>query len=194
MYNGASDFSSVHRKAFLMTAIRIFVCLIMAAGIAEAKDRLGIKGQAAPAWDAGHWRNMPDHVRGLNVADYEGKVLYLYFFQSWCPGCHSHGFPTLAALTESYKDDEKVAFVAIQTVFEGFSSNTPKRALESIERHGLTIPVGHSGGKNKRSNIMADYRTGGTPWTVIIDPKGIVRFNGFHISPDQARGIIDSLR
>jgi hypothetical protein len=35
---------------------------------------------------------------------------------------------------------------------------------------------------------MADYRTGGTPWMVIIGPwpDRIVRFDGFRVSPDTA--------
>ena len=33
---------------------------------------------------------------------------------------------------------------------------------------------------------MRAYRTGGTPWTVIIDAEGIVRFDDFTISADDA--------
>jgi hypothetical protein len=41
---------------------------------------------------------------------------------------------------------------------------------------------------------MGRYRSGGTPWIVIIDKKGIVRFNGFHLSPAKAIRLIDQLR
>jgi thiol-disulfide isomerase/thioredoxin len=41
---------------------------------------------------------------------------------------------------------------------------------------------------------MGRYRTGGTPWVVIIDKQGTVRFNDFHISAAQARRLIDDLR
>ncbi len=177
-----------------MIAIRILICLLLAGGFAVAKDELGILGQKAPAWDAKHWRNLPDDARSLDVADYKGKVLYLYFFQSWCPGCHAHGFPTLKKLSDTFADDEAVAFVAVQTVFEGFLSNTPKRALESLERHDLNVPVGHSGSKGKRSGMMRDYRSGGTPWTVIVDKAGVVRFNGFHIKAEDAARLISTLR
>ena len=171
-----------------MMAIRILICLLLAGGFAVAKDELGILGQKAPAWDAKHWRNLPDDARSLDVADYKDKVLYLYFFQSWCPGCHAHGFPTLKKLSDTF------AFVAVQTVFEGFLSNTPKRALESLERHDLNVPVGHSGSKGKRSGMMRDYRSGGTPWTVIVDKAGVVRFNGFHIKAEDAARLISTLR
>ena len=38
------------------------------------------------------------------MADFRGKVVYLYFFQSWCPGCHRHGFPTLQAMSKHFAD------------------------------------------------------------------------------------------
>jgi len=41
--------------------------------------------------------------------------------------------------------------------------------------------------------IMKDYRSGGTPWAVVIDPTGRVAYNGFHIQADQAKALIDRL-
>jgi len=34
------------------------------------------------------------------------------------------GFPTLQTLTQIFKDNEKVEFLAVQTVFEGYNINT----------------------------------------------------------------------
>mgnify|MGYP002027937591 CR=1 FL=1 len=98
---------------------------------ADAKRELGILNQKAPSWSVDQWLGLPDGKKALDVADFKGKVLYLYCFQSWCPGCHSHGFPTLQKAMKHFKGDEEVAFVAVQTVFEGFSSNTLKRAGET---------------------------------------------------------------
>ena len=41
---------------------------------------------------------------------------------------------------------------------------------------------------------MQRYRTGGTPWVVIMDKQGVVRFNDFRITPDRAKKMIDELR
>ena len=41
---------------------------------------------------------------------------------------------------------------------------------------------------------MRNYRTGGTPWTIIIDKQKIVRFNDFHIAPEHAIAMIDQLK
>jgi hypothetical protein len=38
--------------------------------------------------------------------------------------------------------------------------------------------------------IIRNYRSGGTPWTVIIDPYGRVVFNEFHIDANLAIELI----
>ena len=162
----------------------------------ESKARqpqLGIRGQPAPRLQIDRWYNLPLDKNSIDVTDYRGKVIYLYGFQSWCPGCHRYGFPTLTELIEHYKDNDDVAFIAVQTTFEGFGANTPERAKEMADRYGLTIPVGHSGSSKQPSAVMRRYRTGGTPWTVVIDGDGTVRFNDFHIQPLVAVEMIDRL-
>ena len=173
------------------------VALLVASGAvseADAKRELGILNQKAPSWSVDQWLGLPDGKKVLDVADFKGKVLYLYCFQSWCPGCHSHGFPTLQKAMNHFKGDEEVAFVAVQTVFEGFSSNTLKRAGETAARYDLDIPIGHSGSAGQFSSLMRNYRTGGTPWTIIIDKQGVVRFNGFRIEAEDAIHVLAALK
>jgi len=155
---------------------------------------LGVLDAPAPAWKADTWFNLPKGQDSLDVADYRGKVVYLYGFQSWCPGCHSQGFPTLQKLIEKFGKADDVAFVAVQTTFEGFSTNTAAKAKATGERYSLAIPIGHSGSEGKRSALMQAYKTGGTPWTIIIDKDGVVRYNDFHITPAQGERLISALR
>ncbi len=54
--------------------------------------------------------------------------------------------------------------------------------------------MGQSGSPNKRSKFMKNYRTGGTPWTIIVDKDGIVRYNDFHIEVAQAIRLINKLK
>lgn len=125
-----------------------------------------------------------------------GKVIYLHFFQSWCPGCLSSGLPTIKEVSEHYSDNSKALFYAIQTVFEGFGSNTVKKVLSIKQRFKLNIPMAHDDGSReglKKSIMMYKYRSRGTPWTVIIDPAGKVVFDGFHITAKAASTIIDQL-
>ena len=94
----------------------------------------------------------------------------------------------------NFEGNDNVVFVAIQTVFEGFSINTFRRAEEVGRRYDLDIPIGQSGENQNRSQVMSDYRTGGTPWTIIIDKQGVVRYNDFHIEPRHAIKMIDQLK
>jgi hypothetical protein len=121
-------------------------------------------------------------------------VVYLFGFQSWCTGCHTHGFPTLVAVQDRFADDDRVVFVALQTVFEGFEINGPDEALASVKKHGLSLPVGHDPGLDGHgSDVMRSYRSGGTPWTVLIDQANVVRFNGFQAAPGDLIRTIETL-
>jgi len=54
----------------------------------------------------------------------------IYGFQSWCPGCHSQGLPSLQKMVDALKDNKSVEFYAVQTVFEGEHANTKEKMLE----------------------------------------------------------------
>ncbi len=171
----------------------VFLFILILASLAQAQTR-GIVNQPAPEWQVKQWFQLEDGKDSLDVSDFEDKVIYLYCFQSWCPGCHSHGFPTLQKVIEAYKDDPDVAIVAVQTTFEGFSQNGLAQAKQVAQKYNLDIPIGQSGSPGERSQLMRNYRTGGTPWTVIIDRQRIVRYNDFHIAPEQAIAMIASLK
>lgn len=159
-----------------------------------SRRRYGIAGEPAPEWGVTQWFNLPKGQNTLGLEDVAADVVYLYCFQSWCPGCHSHGFPTLIDVNNYFSDDDDVAFVAIQTVFEGFEVNTLEGARGVASRYGLDIPFGHDTGPDGRlSLVMQRYRTGGTPWTVLIDQQRRVRFNGFQADSDDLRDMITQM-
>jgi thiol-disulfide isomerase/thioredoxin len=131
----------------------------------------------------------------VRLSDFKGKFKVVFCFQSWCPGCHSFGLPNLKKMVEALKDNDKVVFVAIQTVFEGYQENTFAKMLEAQKKYELRIPFGHDAGDDgqSRSNFMRNYQTGGTPWFVFIDENDNVVFAGFQINVDVAIHILESV-
>ena len=152
--------------------------------------KYGIAGLQAPElskeieWVDG----MGTEIEPIQLKEYDNTLRVIYGFQSWCPGCHSRGLPALQKMTAALEENYHVKFFAIQTVFEGESSNTKERMLEVQEKYKLNIPFGHDIGNSttrNRSSTMYDYRTGGTPWFIIIDKNNTVIFNDYHLDVDK---------
>ncbi len=142
----------------------------------------GIAGEPAPELHAAFWIDADGQPTRFRLAAQRGRWVHVKCWQSWCPGCHAHGFPALQRLVEAFADEPRVVNVALQTVFEGHGINTAERVRETQLRYQLPIVFGHDPGADAadgRPRTMRDFRTGGTPWHILIDPAGDVVFNGF---------------
>lgn len=140
-------------------------------------------------FDVDQWVDAEGHsIEAIRLSDYKGKFKVVYCFQSWCPGCHSKGLPDLKKMVDALIGYDDIVFLAVQTVFEGHDSNTYEKMLETQKQYDLKIPFGHDPGSHGRSgsNIMFNYKTGGTPWFLFIDKNDQVVFSDFHLNPDAA--------
>ena len=169
----------------------------VAAPMAEraAEQRFGIVGRTAPEIQASSWIGPDGEPTTFSMAEITGRWVYLKCFQSWCLGCHEHGFPTLARVSEAFAGDERVAFIGLQTVFEGFWTNTADKVRDIQQRYALHMKMGHDAGDPKgdhRPATMRRYRTGGTPWIVLIEPGGRVVHNGYHVDPDRVIAFLET--
>ncbi|MFH6968282.1 MULTISPECIES: peroxiredoxin family protein [Flavobacterium] len=158
----------------------------------------GIEGLKAPEWNIKDWVDgNGNKIAPINLSDLKGKFKVIYCFQSWCPGCHSIGLPSLQAMTEALKDNDNVKFLAVQTVFEGSSSNTYDKMLEVQKKYNLKIPFAQDNGDESTrniSNIMYNYRTGGTPWFIFIDQDDNVIFNDYHLNTEKAIEFLQTIK
>jgi methionine-R-sulfoxide reductase len=126
-----------------------------------------------------------------------GGYKLLFCYQHACPGCHTHGFPHLIRLIEALTGNADVCFAVIQTVFEDWNQNSYDAMLKDQARYALPVAFGHDDGGSGRdgSVLMQRYGTGGTPWFILIDPKGVVLQSDFHIDVDEtvallSRGVV----
>ena len=160
----------------------------------------GIVGLPAPPLENLRWIDENGDERSpLTLAELGHGFRILYFFQDWCAGCHAHGFPTFVTLAEGLRDksvgDKRIGLAAIQTVFEGSDVNTFDRLRENQRRYELRVPFGHAVAEPASEGavpaIMEAYRSGGTPWFVVIAPDGRVIYDGYRLD---AEGLVQTLR
>lgn len=150
----------------------------------------------APEFEVLHWVDENGNRTGqVKLSDFKGKFKVVYCFQHWCPGCHNGGVPSLQKMVEALGRNDRIAFIAIQTVFEGHDANTYANMLDMQRKYKLRMPFGHDAGYDgrSRSNFMDNYRTGGTPWFVIIDPGDWIVFSGFQLNVDAAINALKSI-
>lgn len=188
--------TNISRRNFLRNSTTGFASIALTSKPISlwAQPSRGINGQSAPELNVPYWiDSRGKETDAFAIASNQGKWIILKCFQNWCPGCHSAGFPALQKITAAFKDNQQVAIAAIQTTFEGFSTNTQDALLKNQQRYQLAIPFGHDAGDElaphgnikRRPTTMVSYRTGGTPWFIVIDPSGKVVYNHFHINADK---------
>jgi len=96
----------------------------------------------------------------VRLSDFQGKVLVLNFWATWCPPCRAE-LPTLQALPEWFGED-KVAVLALNFQEAG---RTVRRFLESS---GLKLPVA----LDANGDITRAWGIRAFPTTVLIDRQG----------------------
>ena len=102
----------------------------------------------------------------MKLSDYEGKVVLLDFWASWCGPCRKEN-PTVVKLYNKYKDDG----------FEVFSVSLDKdrkRWVDAIEKDNLVWEAHVSDLKGWKNEAAQQYQVSGIPFTVLLDKEGKV--------------------
>jgi hypothetical protein len=88
----------------------------------------------------------------------------------------------------------------VQTTFDLEDYNTFEAALSEAESWRVNAPVAQDApgeptpdDPDPLPRTMRAYRTGGTPWTVVVDRGGLVRYNGPTPSFAFQRALVDEL-
>jgi len=105
----------------------------------------------------------------VKLSDYQGKVILLNFWATWCGPCVSE-MPDIQKISDTYPDE--VVVLAINC------SESRDTVNSFIEKNGYTFYVG----LDENQEIAKKYPTDGIPYSVIIDGDGII--TSIHLGSD----------
>jgi thiol-disulfide isomerase/thioredoxin len=127
------------------------------------------RGRPPPQIIVGEWLTPPPDVTG--------KFVLVDFWATWCGPCRK-SIPHLNSLAAKFKD---------QLVVIGLS-NEPLDAIRKM----TSPPINYSVGTDTQSRTMTAVSVQGIPHAILIDPQGIVRFEGmpFYLEADDLEHLI----
>jgi cytochrome c biogenesis protein CcmG/thiol:disulfide interchange protein DsbE len=163
------------RGAFLLL-LAAFVAAV-AYGTYDKPIHVVVAGERAPAFTIA-----ADNGRTVSVPNFQGKLLILNFWASWCPPCVEET-PSLSQLAKDYAGRG----VVVMGISVDASEKAYRAFLDKYKPNFLTV---------RDARIHRDYGTFVYPETYIIDSRGQVVqkiAEGADWSNPQIRSYIDSL-
>jgi cytochrome c biogenesis protein CcmG/thiol:disulfide interchange protein DsbE len=118
----------------------------------------------------------------VKLSSFEGKVVVLNFWASWCKPCEQEAAELQEAWT-LYEDRGDIVFLGADYV------DTEPEARAYLKKFGITF----SNGPDMGTRISQIFRVGGVPETYFIDQSGVLYYVkiGPFVSVDEIKSIID---
>lgn len=119
-----------------------------------------------------------------NLSDFEGKVVVLNFWASWCAPC-SQEAAELEEAWRNYLPGDEVIFLGVDY------TDTEPEALSYLAKFDITYP----NGPDLRTRISQMFRITGVPETYFIDQEGKLAYvkKGPFASLAEIQAIVDGL-
>jgi thiol-disulfide isomerase/thioredoxin len=143
-----------HFSIHLVTALLL---LVVGAGLA------GQKAVGSPPRTASDFTITGADGRPLKFSDFQGEVVLLNFWASWCGPCRQE-MPILDRIHQRYKS---LGFTVVGVNVD--EDRGP--AMRMLSESRVSFPVGF----DPRGIVSTVYSVDSMPSTVIVDRKGIVR-------------------
>ncbi len=134
------------------------------------------------AFFANSWQS-PDG-KPVNSTEWQGKVLVVNFWASWCPPCVEE-MPTLDLLQQE--------FLQQNVLFVGIGIDSPSNIREFLKITPVSYPIVIGGLEGSNLSKQMGNSQGALPYTVIINPKGKAIYTKLgKISEEELRKAIKS--
>jgi cytochrome c biogenesis protein CcmG/thiol:disulfide interchange protein DsbE len=99
----------------------------------------------------------------VSLSDYEGNVVLVNFWATWCPPCQAE-IPALQQAYETHKDE---GFVVL-----GINDDESEAAVRPfVQGMGMTYPILLDG----NGRLLQEYRAQGLPMSIFLDRKGTIK-------------------
>ena len=146
----------------------------------ETMEQPGIVGQPRPDFILPHLDGAPRAAK-----EWDGKVLAVNFWATWCPPCKRE-IPSFNAL------QKELGAAGLQ--FVGIAIDEPKAVTDYTQEMVIDYPVLVSEDEGMRVAQQYGNAAGILPYTVIIDRQGRIAFARYgELSEKMAREVIKSL-
>ena len=137
---------------------------------------------AVKAFFANPWQT-PDG-KTVNTQDWQGKVLVVNFWASWCPPCVEE-MPALDKLQQE--------FLQQNVLFVGIGIDSPSNIREFLSKTPVSYPIVIGGLEGSNLSKQLGNSQGALPYTIIINAKGKASYSKLgKISEDDIRSAIKS--
>lgn len=100
-----------------------------------------------------------------SLADYEGQVVLVNLWATWCPPCRAE-MPAMEKVYNEYKDQGFVVLAVNMTYQDTFANIAP-----FVEEYGLTFPIL----LDETASVGSAYQLRSLPSSYFIDRDGIIR-------------------
>lgn len=127
--------------------------------------------------------------KSVSLSSYRGKIVLLAFWASWCPRCMEE----LTFLQGIYKSSPDIVVLAINQESQNISSAHIERIRKSLKESRIDFPVL----LDRNLDAWNAFCINALPTSVIVDPKGKVRFaeaNYYWATQDKLADIIGAIR
>lgn len=134
-------------------------------------------------------QNLPLNLKNLNhqpydLKSYQGQVVLLNFWASWCPPC-VHEMPSMARLNTAFKR-KKFSILAVNLGEDKADIDT------FLQAHPINFPIL----RDTKGKAVQNWHIFAYPSTFIIDKKGRIRyalFGGYEWDNHKAKRLINQL-
>jgi peroxiredoxin len=99
----------------------------------------------------------------VSLSDFEGNVVLVNFWATWCPPCRAE-IPGFDAAYQAYKDE---GFVVLGINVE----ESPGRVAPFVEEFQVTYPVL----LDEKGKVVQEWRARGLPMSLVIDRDGVIQ-------------------